>query len=62
VLDNGICNTLTATVRRCKPKIVVINVLTGEVVKNIVIDKLTTPESRLQYLAVDRDENGNQFV
>lgn len=61
-LDVGIVNTLEQPVRRCPPKIVGINMKTGQVVKIIDLSKLITAESRLQYLVVDYATDGRAFI
>ncbi|XP_069685297.1 dopaminechrome tautomerase [Periplaneta americana] len=62
VLDVGIVNTLEQPVRRCPPKIVAISVKTGKVLKTIDLSGLVCAASRLQYLVVDYDKDGNCFV
>lgn len=53
VLDVGVINSLDNPVRKCPPKIVAFSVTTGNVLKTILLDGLTTNKSRLQYLVVD---------
>jgi hypothetical protein len=62
VLDVGIVNTLQQPIRRCPPKIVAINVKTGKVVKTIDLSELVSSVSRLQYIVVDYDKEGQGFV
>uniref|UniRef100_A0A1A9X0D6 Bee-milk protein n=1 Tax=Glossina brevipalpis TaxID=37001 RepID=A0A1A9X0D6_9MUSC len=62
ILDVGIVNTLEQPIRRCKPKIVAINTLNGKVVKNIDINNLLTPASRLQFLVVDYGLDNKPFI
>jgi hypothetical protein len=62
VLDIGLVNTLEQPVRRCPPKIIGINLKTGQVIKVIDLSKLVVPSSRLQYLVVDYTCDGRPFV
>lgn len=61
-LDLGITNTLEQPVRRCPPKIVGVNALTGQVIKVVDLSPFMTPESRFQYLIVDYNAAGAPFV
>lgn len=55
-LDTGITNSMTNNpLRRCAPKIVLINVETKKVIRFIKLDTLITSNSRLQSLIVDYD-------
>jgi hypothetical protein len=62
VLDAGIVNTLQQPIRRCPPKIMAINAKAGKVVKTIDLSELVSSTSRLQYIAVDYDNEGRGFV
>ncbi|KAK4874680.1 hypothetical protein RN001_014040 [Aquatica leii] len=62
VLDNGVCNALEQPIKRSSPKIVGINTKTGQIVKSIDLSKFVTGDSKLQYIAVDVDDNGNYFA
>lgn len=62
VLDVGIANTLEQPVRRCPPKVIGIDMKTGQVVKNIDLSNLVSAESRLQYLVSDYAEDGRAFI
>ncbi|KAI4456323.1 protein yellow-related [Holotrichia oblita] len=62
VLDSGICNTLEQPVRRCAPKLIGIELKTGQVVKMIDLSNFVTPESRLQYLVIDYAADGHAFA
>ncbi|KAF5274195.1 hypothetical protein FQA39_LY07299 [Lamprigera yunnana] len=61
-LDTGICNTLEQPIKRSFPKLVGINVKTGQTVKVIDLSKFVVAHSRLQYVVVDIDEKGNYFA
>lgn len=62
VLDLGITNTLEQPVRRCPPKIVAVNAVTGQIVKVIDLTPFQAPNSRFQYLVVDYAPDGNAFA
>lgn len=62
VLDSGIVNTFDQPIRRCKPKVVAIDTKTNKVVKRIDLSDVITPDSRIQYLLVDYDLNGNNYM
>lgn len=62
ILDLGICNTLEQPVRRCSPKVVGVNVNTGELLKTIDLSAFVTADSRLQYLVVDYTPEGLAFA
>ncbi|XP_018335170.1 major royal jelly protein 1-like [Agrilus planipennis] len=62
VLDTGIVNTLDQPVKRCPPKIVGINMKTGQIIKVIDLSKFLTPLSKLQYILVDFDKSSNPFA
>ncbi|CAG9857868.1 unnamed protein product [Phyllotreta striolata] len=62
LLDIGLVNTLEQPVRRCEPKIVGINLKTNQVVKVVSLQPFVTPESRLQYIIVDYNKEGNPFA
>lgn len=61
-LDVGIVNTLETPMRRCPPKVVAISTKTNKVLKTISLEKLVTPTSRLQYLAVDYQSENHCFI
>ncbi|XP_017778770.1 PREDICTED: major royal jelly protein 2 [Nicrophorus vespilloides] len=61
-LDVGIVNTLEQPVRRCPPKVVGINMKTGQVIKVIDLSTLISANSRLQYLVVDYASDGKAYV
>lgn len=61
-LDVGVTNTLETPIRRCPPKVVAISTKTGKVLKTISLEKLVTPTSRLQYLAVDYQSENHCYV
>lgn len=62
VLDVGIVNTLEQPVLRCPPKLVGINMRSGQMVKKIELTPFATPVSRLQYLLVDYLSDGRAFA
>ncbi|KAK9299375.1 hypothetical protein QLX08_007612 [Tetragonisca angustula] len=62
VLDTGVVNTLDEPVRKCPPKVLAINVVTGKLVKTVDLTGLTTSTSRLQYLVSDYSRDGRVFV
>jgi hypothetical protein len=62
VLDLGICNTLEQPVRRCPPKIVGVNAISGQVVKIVDLSPFMTPQSRFQYMIVDYSKDGKAYV
>lgn len=62
VLDVGVTNTLETPIRRCPPKVVAISTKTGKVLKTISLEKLITPTSRLQYLAVDYQSDNHCYI
>lgn len=62
VLDTGIVNTLETPILKCPPKVVAISAKTGKILKTIDLGSLTSPNSRLQYLAVDYAPDGGCFV
>lgn len=62
VLDVGVVNTLATPVRRCPPKILGFSLKTGSVIKTVSFSGLVAPASRLQYLAVEYDQNGQPFA
>lgn len=61
-LDVGIVNTLETPLRKCPPKVIAISTKTGKVLKTISFEKLVTPTSRLQYLAVDYQSENHCFL
>lgn len=61
-LDVGIVNTLEQPVRRATPKIVGINVKTGQVVKIIDLSQFACAQSRLQYIVAEYNAEGHPFV
>lgn len=62
VLDVGIVNTLEQPIRRCHPKILAYDVTTGKLVKTILLTDFVFPNSRLQYLIVDYNPDGDCFI
>ncbi|PSN37918.1 hypothetical protein C0J52_12245 [Blattella germanica] len=62
VLDIGIVHTLENPVKRCPPKVMALNVKTGKVLKIIDLSELVAPSSRLQYIVVDYDKDGDCFI
>ncbi|XP_003493838.1 major royal jelly protein 5 [Bombus impatiens] len=62
VLDTGVVNTLDEPMRRCPPKILAVNVVTGKLVKTVDLTGLTSSASRLQYLVSDYSQDGRVFV
>nr|CAR66236.1 yellow-g protein [Blattella germanica] len=62
ILDVGIVNTLEQPIKRCEPKVVAINVKTGNVLKVIDLSGLVWKASRLQYLVVDYAPDGRCFI
>lgn len=61
-LDVGIVNTLETPIRKCPPKVVAMSTKSGKILKTISFEKLVTPTSRLQYLAVDYQSENHCFV
>lgn len=61
-LDTGITNTMTDPTRRCKPKVIVVDINKKKVVQTIKLEKLTVSSSRLQYIKVDYTKDGRCFV
>lgn len=62
VLDTGVVNSLEQPVRKCPPKVIAINVLTGKKVKTLDLCGLVAQASRLQYLVVEYAPDGRPFV
>ncbi|XP_030752092.1 protein yellow-like [Sitophilus oryzae] len=61
-LNSGIVNVLTEPIRKCHPKVVAYNLLTGSKIKTVDLSGLVVQGSRLQYLAVDYGTDGKPFV
>lgn len=61
-LDTGIVNNLVQPIKRCTPKVVAIDVVTGKIVKTIDLTSMVVPASRLQYLVVEYDADGHGFM
>lgn len=61
-LDTGIVNNLVQPIKRCTPKVVAIDVVTGKIVKTIDLSTMVVPASRLQYLVVEYDADGHGFM
>lgn len=61
-LDVGIVNTLEQPVRRSSPKVVAINVKTGQAAKVIDLSQFITPESSLQYLVVEYGPDNKPYL
>lgn len=62
VLDVGVVNTLATPVRRCPPKVLGLSLKTGSVIKTVSLSGLVAPASRLQYISVEYDPNGQPFA
>ncbi|XP_022205647.1 major royal jelly protein 3 isoform X2 [Nilaparvata lugens] len=62
VLDIGIVNTLEQPVRKSNPRVLGFNTKTGQVIRVVDLDGLTSATSRLQYLVVDFSADGNCFL
>lgn len=61
-LDTGIVNNLVQPIKRCAPKVVAIDVISGKIVKTIDLSNMVVPASRLQYLVVEYDSSGRGFM
>lgn len=61
-LDTGIVNNLVQPIKRCSPKVVAIDVVSGKIVKTIDLSNMVVPASRLQYLVVEYDPSGRGFM
>lgn len=55
-------NNLAQPIKRCSPKVVAIDALSGKIVKTIDLSNMVASSSKLQYLVVDYDETGRGFV
>nr|XP_033340390.1 protein yellow [Megalopta genalis] len=62
VLDTGVVNTLEEPIRKCPPKVLAFNVVTGKLVKTVDLTGLTSPSSRLQYVVADYSPDGRVFI
>ncbi|XP_022917063.1 dopaminechrome tautomerase [Onthophagus taurus] len=62
ILDAGIVNTLEQPVRRCPPKVLGIDMKTGQVIKLFDLTTLTSSETRLQYIVIDYAVDGKAYA
>ncbi|XP_076259598.1 dopaminechrome tautomerase-like [Rhynchophorus ferrugineus] len=61
-LNSGVINVLDNPIRKCPPKVVAYNLLTGKKVKTLDLSGLVVQGSRLQFLIVDYGTDGKPFV
>ncbi|KAJ8728128.1 hypothetical protein PYW08_016513 [Mythimna loreyi] len=62
VLDTGVIDTLANPRCTCPPKVVVINLLLGKLIKRIDISSLLEPTSLLQNIVVEYGIGGKTFI
>lgn len=62
VLDVGVVNTLETPIRKCPPKVIAINLITGKKVKTLDLSGLVAQASRLQYIVVEYAPDGRPFA
>ncbi|XP_021192107.3 uncharacterized protein LOC110377503 [Helicoverpa armigera] len=62
ILDTGVIDTLSNPQCTCPPKVVVVNLLLGKLIKRIDISSLMEANSLLQNIVVEYSLGGNAFI